>query len=309
MSLEELREQFDAYFNPDPDEFERSTGDYPHDRITQVHGLDQSYLESLDWDGSSGHWNTRHCAEQADWLLPLTRNLDVPLRLLETAMRLFADSILVYHDRTDRKGELHYYPPVILTFWSGFETFVRLSGEIMLNTVKGVPPEVSNYLRELETYSDATGEVRTRERYQGVLNRYAVLLRHGYEYKVDRGSKHWQRLAGAKALRDYYSHINVGEPRALTSTEVLDFMEAVMIGIIWPSTELKRTQLLGIYRLYSTLDMLREATEDYTERPFFKDWKLNSRSLAFHCPFENVDIDKFPNSDGKYGRPSRRPES
>jgi len=97
-------------------------------------------------------------------------------------------------------------------------------------------------------------------------------------------------------LRDYYTHLDVKEPRSISSEEVLNFMEAVLLGIIWPSAEMKSTQLIGIYRLYYEWDVLRRVAEPFTEQPFFQDWALGDRFPLF-CPFKGVDTERFPNSE------------
>jgi hypothetical protein len=114
---------------------------------------------------------------------------------------------------------------------------------------------------------------------------------------VDRGAKHWQRLEAAGDLRDYYTHLDVTDPRSVSASQVLDFMEAVLLGIIWPSCEIRRTQLLGIYTLHGMWDSLRELTHEYTEQPLFKDWPFGDSRYMFHCPFDNVDTSRFPNSE------------
>jgi len=183
-----------------------------------------------------------------------------------------------------------------MTSWSGFETYVRYASELMLITVKGIPQPVAHYLLEQEVYIDDRGEQGVRSRWQPVLGRYLVLLKHGYDFAVDRGNKHWQSLEKAKELRDYYAHLDVHEPRAVSSQDVLDYMEAVMMALIWPSCELRRTLLLGVYRLYEMWAELRELQSEYIEQPWFKDWP-GERPYLFHCNFENVDILRFPNPE------------
>jgi hypothetical protein len=297
--VDALREEFDYLFNPAPEDFDRFTRDYPHERLERLYGLDLSYLKTSDLscEGSSIHPSTR-VAKTADWLLALIRNNDVSVRLFEAGLRLFADSILAYTCKKERVGELRYYPPVILIFWSAFETFVRVSVQMMLKTVKDVPREVANFLNETETSLDRNGRIHTTTKFQPVLDRYAALLLYGYTHKVDKGSRHWQRLEKAKELRDYYTHLDVKESRSVSSREILDFMEAVLLGIIWPSSELKRTQLLRIYGLYDVWDTLRQRAEDFIEQPFHKDSHFkNATVLAFYCPFPNVDTSEFPNSE------------
>jgi hypothetical protein len=167
----------------------------------------------------------------------------------------------------------------------------------MLITVKDIPRSVVEFLQEIDITIDRQGNVVTRTRYQSVLDRYAVLLKYGYHYELDRGAKHWQRLEAARELRDYYTHLDVTDPRSVATVQVLDFMEAVLLGIIWPSSEMKRTLLLGVYNLYWTWDSLRKLAKDYTEQPFFKDWSFDDGQYMFHCPFDNVDTSRFPNSE------------
>lgn len=103
--LEQLREEF--LFNPDPEDFDGSTLDYPHERLEKLYGLDLSYLKitSFAWEGSTIHPSTRIGRTQ-DWLLALVRNNDVPVRLFEAGLRLYADSILAYRLKKDRTGAL-----------------------------------------------------------------------------------------------------------------------------------------------------------------------------------------------------------
>ena len=302
MDIDEFKEELSILLNPQPDEDGILPREYPHPRLQTIHGLDFSYFETdFTWEGSSVHRYTRLCPSDEEAVHFLTRNRDVPERLFESALKLFADSIIAYHGKTDRKGELRYYPPTILTFWSGFETFVRRLSELLIATVTGIPEPVANYLRERDLFVDVKGTIKERTRFQSVLDRYAVLLAHGYQWQVDRGNKFWQNLVAAKDLRDYYTHLDITDPRAISSQEVLQFMEAVMIAIIWPSAVLQRTLLLGIYRVYELWELLFRYAEDYREQPFLIDWHLNSQYL-FHCNFENVDATRFPNMDEQIAR-------
>lgn len=138
-----------------------------------------------------------------------------------------------------------------------------------------------------------------------------MLLQYGFGYKVDRGSKYWQALERARDLRDYYTHIDAMNSRALSSKDVFDFLEAVMLGIIWPSSQVKHTLQLGIFDLHWIWDQLRELAQTvlpdgHIEQPFFHGWHLNGEQHLFYCPFTNVDDVKFPNSDEQMGRPPRK---
>jgi hypothetical protein len=295
MDLEELRAEIAAIVDPEPDP-DLLVREIPNPRLRGSHGLDVSYLEATRWEGSTTHPHTRIWPADEERLHTLIRNADVPIRLFEAALRLFADSIIAYHDPRDRTGQLRYYPPIVLTFWSGFETFVRYSSELMLITVKDVHPAVAEFLRELDLVLDRGGNVQSRNRYQPVLDRYAALLKQAYHYDVNRGARHWQRLEAARALRDYYTHLDVTAPRSISTTQIIEFMEAVLLGIIWPSSEMRRTQLLGIHHLYWTWDSLRQLAGEYVEQPFLLEWQLGGSRDMFYCPFDAVDTDRFPNS-------------
>lgn len=295
MDKAELQTALDALFNPEPEEEGYYPPEYPNEQISKVHKLDISYMDRFDYEGSTIHPFTRICSPGEDRLISLSKNHDVSQRLFMAALQLFGDSVLAYHNKGKRKGNLRYYPPIIMTFWSGFETYIRYSSELMLITVKNIPKLVEDFLLEKETYLDKKGKQRIKNKWQPILDRYTFLLKFGYQYEVDKGNKHWQALQKAKELRDYYNHLDIHEPKDISSNQVLEFMEAVMLAIIWPSCELKRTLFLGIYYLYDIWVKLCELQETYMEQPMFKDW-LRDEAFMFHCNFENVDTLRFPNS-------------
>jgi hypothetical protein len=99
--------------------------------------------------------------------------------------------------------------------------------------------------------------------------------------------------------------------RALSQNDVMDYLETVMLGIIWPSAEVKRTLLLGVFDMYWVWDQIRELASNHlpdghVEQPFFHSLPLNGQCHTFYCPFTNVDNQKFPNSDEEAGRPPRK---
>ena len=298
MKKEELLEELDILFNPEPDEDGFFPHEYPHERISKIHKLDTSYMKTFDWEGSSIHRYTRICKADEERLISLTRNLDVSHKLFISALQLLGDSIVTYHDSKERKGTLRYYPPVIMTFWSGFETYVRYSSELLLITVKDIPSILEDFLLEKELYLNKKGEQSYKTKRQPILERYAFLLKYGYKYEVDRGNKHWQNLEKAKELRNYYNHLDIHEPKSTSSTQVLDFIEAVMMALIWPSCELKRTLFFGVYDLYNIYVRLYELQSEYIEEPLLKNIP-SDKGFMFHCNFENVDNLRFPNSEEK----------
>lgn len=304
MDVPSFIEDWQSLVRPEPDEDGQMPREYPPTRLTSVHKLDFTYFRNdFSWEGSSLHRFTRLCPQSHETVHALMRNQDVPERLFESALRLFADSIALRAEETERTGELRYYPPVILTFWSGFETFVRRASELMIATVKDVPEPVVNYLKEREFFVASGGVIKERVRFQSVLDRYALLLQYGYAWPPDKGNKFWQRLVAAKNLRDYYTHLDMTEPRAISATEVLEFMESILLGIIWPSAALKRTLLLGVFHSYEQWDFLKDAVEPFTEQPYLLHWAVKSEYL-FHCNFEGVDEAAFPNMDQRVAKSS-----
>ncbi len=59
MGKEELQTELDILFNPQPDEDGFFPPEYLPERITKFHKLDNSYMDRLDYEGStSPHWTT-----------------------------------------------------------------------------------------------------------------------------------------------------------------------------------------------------------------------------------------------------------
>jgi hypothetical protein len=296
MTAEEIKEEIELLFSSGGGEDGLVRSGLRQQRLIEKHRLNLSYLETLNWEGSSGHEHTR--LRDSEAMETLTRNLDMPFRLMFSALHLLADSIIAYAGSTKREGEIRYYPAIALTFWSGFESFVRYASELLLVTVPSVPAPVALFLRESENVVDAQGGIRTGVRYRSVLDRYSVFLAHAYGLQIDRGSRYWQALLKAKDLRDAYTHVDVTARRAITTAEILEFIEGTLLGLIWPSSLLGRTLMLEQYFLYELWDGLRNLAEDFRERPLFLDWYLKRPSL-FHCNFNGVDEDRFPSVRGE----------
>lgn len=302
IDLEEVKEQIDLLFNPEPDEDGPPMLEFPHPRLEKVHKLDFSYMRTFAWEGSTTHQYTRSRGADEDEIVHLTRNSDMPERLMFSALQLFGDSIISYYDEEEekREGDIRYYPAIVLTFWSGFETFVRYSSELLLLTVPNIPVPVVNFLRETEIFVGPRGSLKARSKYQSVLDRYSVFIHYAYKHNVDKGTKFWQELERAKTLRDYYTHLDINEPRSITTKDVSRFIEAILLGLIWPSSILQRSFLLRQYFLYGIWAELQQYVEEYRERPFFLDWHLKE-PVMFHCNYEGVDSTRFPSvRDEKY---------
>lgn len=298
MDSDDLRIHIGELFDPTSDDRgDRGTGEMPHPRLEGKHRLDLTYLKLNVFEGAAVRSSLRVCRAEEPKIAPLIKNWTVPTSMFEAGLRLFGDSILAYHNSKERAGEIRYYPSVLLTFWAGFETFVRQACEVMLLTVSHVPEPVVQFLREKEVYVENNGLIKMKQRFRGVLDRYRLLLRYGCGYDVNSNSTHWRGLRQAKQLRDYYAHLDLTEPRCISANDVAVCMEQILLGIIWPSSEIRRTLLVGIYRLYWIWDALVPLVTPFTERPLFKDWPLESPTLIY-APFKGVDSSRFPRIDG-----------
>src|SRR5205085_10462049 len=232
MPYEELSAQIYSLFHAEPDEDGFVPREFPHDRIVRHHRLDISYMATFNSEGTSTHKYTRRCRETDTELHAIDRNMDTPTRLFLAALKLFGDSILAYDGVEKRIGDLRYYPPVILTFWSGFEAFVRYTSELLVITVPSVPETIKNCLQEREAFIDDKGDDKTKIRYYPVLTRYWLLLKYGYNLSALKGATYWQNLKQAQELRDYYTHVAIKESKAITTTEVINYLEAILMAII-----------------------------------------------------------------------------
>lgn len=298
MKRNDLILAVDRVFNPQNDDcIEDGTPpveELPNDRLTKEYGFSFPFLCTDDgWEHQSFHPFNRTCSPENDGPHALMRNILVPFQLFLSALKLYADSIIAYNGCSVRHGELRYYPSIVLTFWAAFESFVRYKSELMLITAKDIPSEVNNFLREIQPTVDSNCSIKKRVQYHSVLDRYRVMIRYGYGYKMDKGNKFWQQLEKAKQLRDYYTHVDMRISREISSTDVLSFMESVLLGIIWPSYETKRTLLMRVYFLYNIWAGLKDLTDSYSEVPMANDLCFRQQYL-FHCDFENVDDDRFP---------------
>jgi len=135
MDKAELQTALYTLFNPEPEEDGYYPPEYPNEQISKVHKLDISYMDRFDYEGSTIHQFTRICSPREDRLISLSRNHDVSQRLFMAALQLLGESVLAYYGEEKRKGMLRYYPPIIMTFWSGFETYIRYSSELLMRSL------------------------------------------------------------------------------------------------------------------------------------------------------------------------------
>ena len=92
MKFEEIKEHIELLFNPEPSEGGIVRRAFLCTRLEHTHGLDLSYLKTTDWEGSSMHPHTRLCGAREDALNLLTRNSDMPERLMFSALQLVTRS-------------------------------------------------------------------------------------------------------------------------------------------------------------------------------------------------------------------------
>ncbi len=116
----------------------------------------------------------------------------------------------------------------------------------MLVTVQKVPSTVASFLRDEEEFVSPNGDISKKKRYRSVLARYRVLLRYGYGYHLNCSSKHWQGLERANTLRNYYTHLDVNDPRSLSSEEVVDFFTGSGMNSENWLTHIKKNRFLKI---------------------------------------------------------------
>ncbi|HEY9798986.1 MAG TPA: hypothetical protein V6D25_01405 [Leptolyngbyaceae cyanobacterium] len=288
MDSEQLKAEIDYLFKSNLEHYDEdgfNIREKPHPELLIKYNIDASYLiTTLDWEGSSIHPSSRICTDNEEKIHQLMQSSSLPQWLFSLGLQMYAESLIAYNEKKNRKGLLRYYPPIIFTFWSGFESFIRYSSELMLLTAYNIPSEVEIYLRE-------------KERYQPVLDRYMCLLKYGFTYTLEKGSRHFQALKGAQERRDYYTHVKFDkELRSISSTQVLDYMEAILLAIIFPSSQIKKTILRGIYNFHSILVGLRQLTKEFIEQPTdFMGVPIINDSYIFYCPFSNVDTERFPN--------------
>lgn len=290
---EELEEAVNSILHPEPDEDGLPLRELPVSRLRDLHRLDFSYMKAFAWEGSTTHPDTHVCPADAEDVHTITSNQDVPASLFYSALLLLGESIIEYYEPRQHLPQLRFYPPIILTAWSGFEAFVRLKSELLIATVPSVPLEIRHFLRERSPTVTNKGDIRKRKDHHPVLDRYMVLLRYGYGYTVDRSAPFWRALGAANDLRDHYTHLPIRKPRDLGTEDVLEFLESVFMGIIVPSSHLQRTLLLQVFDLYAMWDSLRELARPGCESPFFKEWPRNE-SYLFHCNFDGIDKERFP---------------
>lgn len=291
MDTDDLRQQIQSILHPEPDDDGLHYESWPHPRLSSEHGLDASYFRGGHEPRGDGAFE-RLLQDSSDPLHNTLESVSVPLSLISAALELFGDSMVAYHEDKRRWGIYRFYPPILTTMWSAFESWVRISSQIYLATAVNVPTPVRDALNETRAVVNEKGEITPRADRRPVLERYSLLLKYGCGLSVDRGAKFWQAGKLVEKTRNALVHYEVAEAPSLTASGMWHHMEAVFLLLIAPSCLVGRTLFSHQFDYYSLLVELLPLVSEFEERPLHKGWP--KEALIFHCPFEGVDEGRYP---------------
>jgi hypothetical protein len=291
MDREDLEIGLAHIFEPDVDEDGFAAAFPPHSRLRDRHGLDTSYWKRYEFGSTSPF--SRLVRDASDPINTATQSLSAPTELFSAGLRLFGDSLLAYSGTgKKRTGPLQYYPAILMTFWAGFEAFVRLYSEILVQVKPSIPLLVRDVLLESEAYLDRNGTPCSRTRQRPILDRYWLMLKFGYGLEYDRGGEIWQCGEASLARRNEFVHYEVNSAPSINTSVLHAQLEAIMLLLIGPSTLLARSVFSRQYEIYWMLAEMQPLIEDFEERTFFKG--IMGGGYLFPCTFEEVDEDRYP---------------
>ena len=296
MDLADLKHEINSVLRPERDEESSLCWDMPHSRLSSIHGLDTSYFRGpFDLDGDQAF--KRLVDDNADPLHDTLQSITVPASLFTAALQLFGDSVIEYHDRTRRWDVYRFYPPILMTVWSAFESWVRISSKILVALVPTLPSDIRNSLLEIR-FVEKNGKIEEKSKWRPVFKRYCLLLKYGcdLEYSCDPEDDYTSPIGEAgdrmRLVRDSFVHYDASTAPSLTALEVWKHMEAMLLLLIEPSTKLRRTLFGPQFDLYSTLAGLQPFIPEFEERPLHKGW--SKRATIFDCPFNGADDTRYP---------------
>jgi hypothetical protein len=298
MNRSELEQEIAAIFEPVYDDDSAiPLPAPPHARLETVHKLNTSYWDPLEFSTTSPY--SRQIREASDPLNGTMPSVSAPAMLFWSGVRLMTESLLAYCNVQGRRtGAFRYFPAILMTFCAGFEAFVRFQSEILAQVARELPHAVRLALLELEEYVERDGSVKQRRRQRTILERYWLILKYGHGYDFARGSKIWQAGQAALEKRNELVHYEVGKTPSLGLFELWSHMEAILLILIAPSADLKRsvyTSQFEIYEKLADLFPLLEQIGDFVEQPIHKDWNRKPWGThIFACSFSNIDNDRYP---------------
>ena len=291
MHVDDLKYEVESILHPEPDEDGQTLCAPPHPHLSSVHGLDTSYFRGpFDLNGDGVFERLLHDA--SDPLHDTLQSITVPFSLLTVSFQLFGDSLIEYHERQCRWDIYRFYPSILMTAWSAFEAWLRISSEIFVAVVPTLPRAVRDALLEVRQVVGKNGQIEEWADRKPVLERYWLLLKYGCNLEFDRGSRVWQAGVDLVTVRDALVHYNVSKSPSLMASQVWGHLEAVMLLFVAPSTLARRTLLIHQFDHYYTLVQLHPLISEFEERPLHKGWPRNS--LIFECPFDGIDETKYP---------------
>lgn len=291
MNIDDLKYQIESILHPEPDEDGQNYWAFPHKRLSSVHGLDISYFRGpLDIKGDGVF--ERLLNDDADPLHDTIQCITVPSSLLMASFHLFADSLIEYHDRERRWDLYRFYPSILMTVWSAFEAWLRISSEILVAAVTTLPRPVKEALLEVRQVVRKNGQIKDHTDRRSVLERYWLLLKYGCNLEFDRGNPVWQAANKVVTARDSLVHYNASNAVSLTASQVWEYIESVLMLFIAPSTLARRTLFIHQFDYYGILAELHSLISEFEERPLHKGWPRGA--MIIHCPFDGIDETKYP---------------
>lgn len=292
---DELCGAIHSIFNPEPvigNEGEEWYETPPLERLGIEFKLDTSYWRPFEYGSLSPLM--RQATTHNDELAAIAKAQQVPRELFMGTLRLFADSIIEYDEKRPRIGPYRFYPAILMSGWASFESFVRIYSELLVKTVPTLPAVVSEALLEKRATIDEQGKITSRRTPQPLLSRYAWLLKFGYGCNYDQGSRIWQLGRAAMTKRNELVHYEFSDMPALSTTQLWEFLESILLLLIGPSSLIKKSLMPSQYELYGVLSDLRPLIEEFEGKPFLKDWPLDLEAIIFPCAFDRVDEAQFP---------------
>ena len=307
---EELQEEIHAIFHPEPvvgSEGEEWYETPPLSRLRSKYSLDTSYWREFEYGSSSPLM--RRAITQDDELAAIVKAQQVPRELFMGTLRLFGDSVLEYHGKSSRSGPYRFYPGILVSAWASFEAFVRIYSELLVKTARELPDPAAEALLERLQVIDEHGRVQSKLSPRPLLRRYWWLLKFGYGCQYDRGSQIWQMGEAAIDKRNELVHYKFSDMPSVKTTELWQHLESILLLLIAPSCQIRKSVSPDLYELYGVLCQLQPLIEEFEEAPLYKEVPVRLEEVIFPCPFDNIDETNFPTFAQHLDRESRAPQS
>jgi len=290
-NAENLKEEIWAIIHPDPEDIENLNSMPPHKRLNEHFGLDTSYFQP-SWSIKGDRKYDVLIEAQEDPLNKVIESISVPTTLIDASLNLFAESMINYCFNDKKWGVYRYFPSILMTMWSAFESLVRINSELFIHVTVDIPAVVANALMEERPCIKNNLKIgQTIDRFS-TLDRYWLLLKYACDIEYDRGSIIWQNGEAVVKARNELVHYRTSKAPTLTMREIWEHIEAILLLLIGPSTVAKRTLFSHQYGYHSIIVELLRFIVDFEERPLHKG--LANGPTIIYCPFDNVNEKKYP---------------